>query len=125
MRSPGHHIGFPFGNSVCCPPNCLRCDEIGDLDYAFDFHAAVDKRLFYIMVGLVDDGVRQWLISTNSSIGFLRRLLGSSDADEHLCLVNHIDSLLRGHDGTSSIRWYTLEEWNNPPDDSWTQRPSA
>ena len=103
----------------------VACDQDGGLEYAFDFHAAVGKHSFYVMLGLVNDGVRQWLISTNSNVGFIGRLLRLTDAHEHLELVNHIDSLLQNDDGISSIRWYTLDEWNIAPDDTWGEHPVA
>lgn len=102
----------------------VTCNESGGLDYAHDFFANVCGQQFYVMVGLVDDGVRQWLVSTDSTMGFIRRLFGVSDADGHLQLVEHIDAVLYGGGAISSIRWYTPIEWNETPDETWSEHPA-
>ncbi len=42
------------------------CTQIEDLDFALAFRVGVGRRNFFLMIGEVDDGVRQWLVSTKS-----------------------------------------------------------
>lgn len=103
----------------------VTCDEFCELDYAFTFAAVVGGFSFDTMVGHVGDGDRQWLITAETRLGIIRRLFGTSDADEHLQLLNHIDSLLQHDEATSAVRWYTADEWNRTPDTTWSEHPGS
>lgn len=114
----------PFGRDVAEALVCslgqhgLGPIALDELDYAFTFHCKIGGRKFYVMIGLVDDGVRQWLVSTDSTIGWLGRLFGAKDVEEHVQLVKAIDDSLRSDPSVSSIRWYTAQAWNNSPDEN-------
>lgn len=95
-----------------------------ELDYAFSFRYQVDRQVFRVMIGLVDDGVRQWLVSTDSTIGWFGRLLGLKDGEEHLELVKAIDEILWSDPGVSSVRWYTQDDWNAAAEENWVESPT-
>ncbi|HUT94478.1 MAG TPA: hypothetical protein VMY37_33780 [Thermoguttaceae bacterium] len=98
--------------------------ESGELDYAFAFDCRVTNRRFYVMVGLVDDGIRQWLISTDSTVGFIGRLFGVNDQEEHTTLVTAVHGFLQSDPEVKSIRWYSQDDWNRKPDQSWAESPT-
>ena len=98
--------------------------DLDELDYAFTFDCSVANRRFCVMVGLVDDGIRQWLISTDSTLGFVGRLFGANDQEEHTSLVNAVHEFLTSDPEVKSVRWYTQDDWNRMPDQSWAESPT-
>jgi hypothetical protein len=119
----------PFGRDVAEPlARSLEQRGLGPIvldesDYAFAFSCKIGGRAFDVKVGLVDDGVRQWLVTSDSMLGCVRRLFGAKDDEEHLRLLKAIDDILRSDPGVSSIRWYTLDAWNKSPENDWAESP--
>ncbi len=103
----------------------FTCSVIEDIDYAHTFRVVVGTRNFYVLVGRVDDGIRQWLVSTNSGLNRLRRILGERDHDEHRVLTGVLHDVLDGDPAIGDIRWYTLTDWNESPDDRWSATPDG
>jgi hypothetical protein len=99
------------------------CTETEDLDYAHAFRTVIGRRNFFLMIGEVDDGVRQWLVSTKSELGIFAYLMGSRDYQEYEVLVGVLHDVLRSIPGLEDLRWYSLEDYNERPDDSWTSSP--
>lgn len=99
------------------------CTEIEDLDYAHAFRAVVGRRNFFVMIGEVDDGVRQWLISTKSELGIFAYLMGSRDYQEYEVLVGVLHDVLTSIPGLTDLRWYTLNDYNEHADESWSDSP--
>ncbi len=102
----------------------MQTSKPEDIDYAYAFRCRVDGRDFYLLVGYVGDGARQWLISTNSGLGWLRKLFGANDQAEHVQVTDHIHRILSTGHGISEIRWYTVDDWNNDPDNKWAETPN-
>lgn len=101
----------------------FTCSVIEDLDYAHAFRVVVGTRHFYVLAGKVGDGVRDWLVSTNSELNRLRWLLGERDRDEHRVLTSVLHRFLSQAPGIDNVRWYTLADWNEDPDRRWEQTP--
>ncbi len=102
----------------------LQTSKPENVDYAFALRCHVDGRDFYLLVGYVGDGIRQWLVSTNSGLGWLKRLLGASDKTEHARLTREIHRVLSTNDAISDIQWYTVDDWNDDPDNRWAETPN-
>ncbi|MBT8399119.1 MAG: hypothetical protein KJO98_01475 [Rhodothermia bacterium] len=102
----------------------FECSIPEDIDYAFAFRCRVAGRDFYFLVGYVGDGVREWLVSVTSDLGWFRRLFGEDDQQELRRLTTAIHKLLSSSDELRDVRWYTLEEWNEDPAGSWSPAPS-
>jgi hypothetical protein len=101
------------------------CTEIEDLDYAHAFRTVIGRRNFFLMIGEVDDGVRQWLVSTKSELGIFAYLMGSRDYQEYEVLVGVLHNVLTSIPGLTDLRWYTLKDYNERPDESWADSPSG
>ena len=100
------------------------CTEIEDLDYAHAVRTVVGRRNFFLMIGEVGDGVRQWLVSTKSELGIFAYLMGSRDYQEYGVLVGVLHDVLTSIPGLADLRWYTLNDYNERPDESWADSPS-
>ena len=99
--------------------------EIEDLEYAHAFRTVVGRRNFFLMIGEVDDGVRQWLVSTKSELGIFAYLMGSRDYQEYEVLTGVLHDVLSSIPGLEDLRWYSLEDYNERPDESWAETPSG
>ena len=97
--------------------------EIEDLEYAHAFRTVVGRRNFFLMIGKVDDGVRQWLLSTKSELGIFAYLMGSRDYQEYEVLVGVLHDVLSAVPGLTDLRWYTLNDYNERPDTDWANSP--
>lgn len=99
--------------------------------YAYTFACQRDKQTFTVFVGLVDDGVLEWLVYAEPFTGGVTRLLqkvGVSKAKPQespqlhtLCTAIH--QYLRENQRIQSVRWYTTEGWDTNPDADWTRSP--
>ncbi len=101
------------------------CTDIEDLDFAYAFRSLVGRRNFFLMVGEVDDGVRQWLVSTKSELGVFAYLMGSRDHQEYEVLTGVLHDLLGSLPGLTDLRWYSLEDYNERPDTDWAATPGS
>lgn len=99
------------------------CTPIEDLDFAHAFRTVVGRRNFFLMIGEVADGVRQWLVSTKSELGVFAYLMGSRDYQEYEVLTGVLHDLLGSLPGLTDLRWYSLEDYNERPDTSWAGSP--
>ncbi len=102
----------------------FACSVPEDVDYAFAFRCRVSRRDFYLLVGYVGDGIREWLVSITSDLGWLRRIFGDSDEHELRQISAVLHNILSSSDELEDVRWYTLEEWNDDPDRSWSPAPT-
>jgi hypothetical protein len=103
----------------------IHTTNMDSLDYAYFFYAPSDTRRCYVMIGLVDDGVRQWLISVDVKRGLLARLFGKPDTDSVRTVVDAIHHFLSADEAVSSNRWYTADDWNHRREDAWVTAPGA
>lgn len=101
------------------------CTPIEDLDFAHAFRTMVGRRNFFLMIGEVEDGVRQWLVSTKSELGVFAYLMGSRDHQEYEVLTGVLHDVLRGLPGLDNLRWYSLSDYNERPDTHWSETPKA
>jgi len=101
------------------------CTKIEDLDYAYAFRTIVGRRNFFLMIGEVQDGVRQWLVSTKSELGVFGYLMGSRDDDEYQVLTGVIHDVLSQIPNLTDVRWYSLEDYNERPDTHWESSPAG
>jgi hypothetical protein len=95
------------------------------LDYAADFRVYSGDRSFYGMLGPVDDGVRQWLLSFDSQLPPWRRWFGATDNAEFSTALRAAHEALTNLPGVRSIRWYTPHDWNEAPDERWSPDPAV
>jgi hypothetical protein len=99
--------------------------------YAYTFNCRQDKQACIVFVGLVDDGVQEWLVYAEPEVGavkgWLRKVgLGSAkNIDSSLLggLCKAIHQCLREDPRFESVRWYTTEGWDTNPDTGWTRTP--
>lgn len=94
-------------------------------DFAWWFDCKSKGRTFFMLVGLLDDGPRQWLLTADSTLGFISRLRRINDRSEHqeLCLAVH--RVLESDTHFSEVRWYTASGWDNDADTLWSDEPIA
>jgi hypothetical protein len=97
--------------------------EVEALDFAHAFRTIVGRRNFFLMVGEVDDGVRQWLVSTKSELGVFAYLMGSRDNQEYEVLTGVLHEVLSTIPGLENLRWYSLSDYNERPDTHWSDSP--
>ena len=83
----------------------------------------IGRRNFFLMIGEVDDGVRQWLVSTKSELGIFAYLMGSRDYQEYEVLLGVLHDVLTSIPGLTDLRWYTLNDYNERPDENWAATP--
>jgi hypothetical protein len=104
----------------------LRVERLAaGLDYAADFRVYFGDRGFYGVLGPVDDGVRQWLLSFDSQLPAWRRWFGATDNAELSRVLRAAHETLTDIPGVRSIRWYTPRDWNEAPDDRWSPDPAV
>lgn len=99
--------------------------------YAYTFACWRAKDTFVVFVGLVDDGVQEWLVFAEPKIGVVTRWLrkvgvGRSHSPEspqlhELCTTIH--QCLHDSHRFRTVRWYTTESWDTNPDTGWTREP--
>jgi len=99
--------------------------------YAYTFACRRAQHTFVVFVGLVDDGVQEWLVFAEPKMGGITRWLRKvgigrsrnpeSPALHELCTTIHqslhVDPRFR------AVRWYTAEGWDTSPDAGWTRVP--
>lgn len=74
---------------------------------------------------VANDGVRQWLFLLESELPAWRRWFGATDAAAHEAVLRAAQRVIALLPGARAIRWYTLAEWNEAPDDQWSSDPAA
>jgi len=99
--------------------------------YAYTFTCQSAKQAFEVFVGLVDDGIQEWLVFAEPHAGIVARWLrkariGStrntqSPRLQELCAAIH--QCLRDNQRFRSVRWYTTEGWDTDPDADWSRTP--
>jgi hypothetical protein len=99
--------------------------RLGGLAYAADFRVRSGLHAFHGMLGPVDDGPRQWLVTFDSQLRAWRRLLGATDARELDALLRGAHAALAALPGIRSLRWYPPRDWNEAPDERWSPEPGA
>ena len=100
-----------------------ECNQPSDIGYAETFRCMVDDQDFSIVVGLMDDGVREWLVSTNSRLKYWQRLWKSPDTESHRKLAKAVHLVLKADPFLTELRWYTSEDFAQSPDDRWKPHP--
>jgi len=91
----------------------IRISNRDSTDYSHCFFADSNGRQFYVTVGLVGDGDRQWLVMADATVLFFLRWLGRRDDQQHQQLLTTIHQCLAGDSRISALRWYTPDEWNS------------
>ena len=118
----------PFGKDIAnALVASLDSQGLGDcvldsLDYAFTLFCPADSQRAYVMIGLVGEDPRQWLISCDPSRGIVDWLLGRNYDAEINRVVDAIHQFLCNDSAVSEIRWYTKDGWDSAPE-SWTPSP--
>ena len=87
----------------------------GETDYSHEMVIHSSGARFNVMVGLVDDGDREWLFFADSCLGWFARILGKRDDHAHRGLLEAVHKLLTEDYRIQDLRWYTPEEWNTAP----------
>ena len=87
------------------------------------FHVISGSRRFGLLLGLIEDDEREWLILTYSRLGRVRRIFGARDDDEYTAMAAVIHEVLCADERISDVRWYTEQSWHENPLDDWVGRP--
>lgn len=100
-------------------------------DYAYIFTCRQAKHTFTVFVGLVDDGVQEWLVYVEPRVDAVGRLLQKvgvgagrkqdSPALGNVCTILH--QCLRADPHVRSVQWYTAEAWDNDLSPAWSRTP--
>ena len=84
-------------------------------DYSHTFTVRSGERRYFAMIGVADDGDREWLLFLQESPSLLARLFGRRDEGDHLRLLRAVHDCLIGDPRIAELRWYTEQEWNSNP----------
>ncbi len=87
------------------------------------FHVISGSRRFGLLLGLIEDDEREWLILTYSRLGRVRRIFGARDNDEYRAMLAAIHEVLLADERISNVRWYTEQGWHDDPLDAWKSLP--
>lgn len=96
-----------------------------NIDYARVSRMVIAGVSIYVLVGLIGDGPRQWLVSTNEMPGLWDRLRRRRHMVEHAELCRRIHELLTAQQHVHDVRWYTTVDWNEQPDTGWFDAPNS
>jgi hypothetical protein len=88
-------------------------------DFAWWIECDSDKRMPWVLLGYIGDDPEQWLITINSNVGWLGRLLGRSDLAGRQEFNKLLHSVLSNDPAFSDIRWH-LDDWGQP---GWSNSP--
>lgn len=98
-------------------------DERPFEDYCRMIDCASGDRGFEIRVGFVGDDPQQWLVTIDSTLSFIGRLMGKRDTEASRQIAEAVDDALRAESaGCSEIRWYTPRAWDGGGED-WADHP--
>ena len=100
-----------------------ECSEPADIGYAETFRCNFEGQNFSILVGLLSDDVREWLISTASRRWYWNRLWNTSDVENHRELARAVHRILKADSLITDLRWYTTEEWSDSRENDWKSQP--
>ncbi len=101
----------------------LMLEARSTTDDSHVFNVISGSRKFGLLLGLIEDDEREWLILSFSKLSRMRRMFGARDDDEYAAMLAAVDEVLQADDRFNSIRWYTMDEWQNDPIDSWGSLP--
>lgn len=87
----------------------------GSTDYSHTLEVRSGANRYLGMIGLVEDGDREWLFFLEHRPSLLGQLLGRRDEANHLQLLKLAHGCLSGDTRISALRWYTEQEWNTNP----------
>jgi hypothetical protein len=87
---------------------------LDETDYSFALDISSPAGTFFGMVGLVDDGDREWLVFVEPS--HARKLFGKRPPADVESVLGSVHEVLSADDRVSALRWYTEEEWNTNPE---------
>lgn len=76
-----------------------------DIDQAFAMHCSLGERSFELRMTSLNSTENLWRLEVSSKRGFLSRLLGGGDADEHAHLLRCLHDLLRATATIQSLCW--------------------
>ncbi len=94
-------------------------------EHSYVFHTLSGGRRFGVLLGSIDDELREWLIMSFGKLGRIYRFFGAKDEDEHRALLHAIHEVLLADERFTDIRWYSHEEWLESPDESWADAPDG
>ena len=92
-------------------------------DFAWSFFCIVADKKFMVLVGKIDDEVREWLVCSEPAMGILSQLLRKPSVTEHQLLNRALQEILSSNQAFQNIRWYTENDWNQQPDEQWFANP--
>ena len=91
-------------------------------DYAYAFECRAAKERYWVTVGFMDDGPREWLICFDPRFGLLQRLLGHAGGAAQRDLGSALNEALKSTERVTDVRWYTNDEWDGKGE-LWSQAP--
>ncbi len=100
-----------------------ECTAPADLGQGEMFDCAVDDDEFSILLGRIDDGVREWVLSTGSKLTYWHRLSRRSDTDNHRKLTAAVHRILKSDPFVADVRWYTSDGWARAREQEWELYP--
>jgi hypothetical protein len=95
-----------------------------DCRYSHDFTVTIQGRTFHCILGPIDGSLHFWMLQTESSGGWLPRLLLGDDTRQHTTLVTEINRVLQKSPFITRVRWYKNARHVREFDGSdWTSAP--
>ena len=81
-------------------------------DFAWTLYVQVDGSTFWIHVGESGNSENEWLVTVNTTLGFLRRLLGKTDDVQIKRFCWDLHQILAADTRVSEIAWHSETEWS-------------
>ena len=79
---------------------------VEDQEYAHYFKCRSGEHEYEVMVAFDFNDGRTWEVSCPGVLGWLAKLRGRTEEDEHSALVSAIDSVLHSSSRITDVRWY-------------------
>jgi hypothetical protein len=118
---PGRHLAAFI--AARAEARGIAVSPVEYLGFAYGFRCDIGERRFYVTVGLVEDGVREWLLVIDPWLSFWQRLFGASDREELRRLARTLDAVLKGSERFGEIRWYDERTWDAAAETEWSPEP--
>ncbi len=88
-------------------------------DFAWWIESESNQGMPWGLLGYIGDGLAEWLLQINSSVGWFGRLLGWSDEQGRKMFAERLHAVLSSDPSFSDVRWHLAEwdgsEWSSSP----------
>ena len=116
---PGEELAFYIADKMT--QSGLKTSVVDNYeDFAWWIESESNQRMPWALLGYIGDGVAEWLLQINSSVGLFGRLLGKSDKQGTRVFAERLQAVLSNDPSFSNVRWH-LADWGRP---DWSSSPA-